>query len=136
MIFEWYVFFSLVKDLSSNKNNNFVLWESCQLLDKKRPNLELFQCIACWKKKAWEVEQSVKNGFELQGFVAQMKDCRDKCVGKSDDGTSDSESLRSPRNATLTHQRTISTQPFEGDDGLESVKTLNLDNFVIQTTKL
>ena len=56
----------------------------------------------------------------------------------SDDGTSSSESLQSPGNAILTHQRTTSTLPFKGDGGhgiSESVKTLNLDNFEIKTSK-
>ena len=46
------------------------------------------------------LEQSVKTGFELRSFVAQMKDHRDKCLGKCGDGTS--ESLQSSGNAILT----------------------------------
>ena len=34
------------------------------------------------ENKAWDLERHVKTGFELQGFVARMKDHRDKCVGK------------------------------------------------------
>lgn len=81
-----------------------------------------FKRIACWWKNGLGRRAKCKNcGFELKGLVSRKGIIEPSLSGKKDGnkvGTSDSESLQSPGNATESVTGQISINDFVDSDDI------------------